>query len=461
MRFRIFDEDIYKQRRTTLVNSMQSGILLFLGNEEVGMNYTDNTYHFRQDSNFLYYFGLDIPGVAAIIDIDNNKTILFADDISLDSVIWTGPLPTVAYMAEQVGVHETAPVKELANYLNGKSNIHYLPPYRAVNQIKLSTLLNIALPTVKDNYSLKLVKAIIAQRSFKSDFELAEMEKSCDISADMHLAAMKYAQAGMKEYEVAAQVQRVAMENGASLAYPIILTVNGETLHNHYHGNTLAPGHLVLIDAGAENDIHYAGDLTRTFPVSSTFTEQQKNIYNLVIKMMDNSIDALQPDITYKEVHSIAAKTLIDGMLDLGLLKGNAEELFQNDLHTLFFPHGLGHMIGMDVHDMEDLGEIYVGYDEQTKKSKDFGWKSLRLGRTLKPRMTFTIEPGIYFIPTLIDRWYSERKHEDFINYEVLLKYKNFGGIRVEDNYVITENGSKKLGKYLPKYLNEIEELRH
>jgi Xaa-Pro aminopeptidase len=460
MHFRLFAEEVYTQRRKSLMESMQSGILLFLGNEEVGMNYADNTYPFRQDSTFLYYFGIDIPGLAAIIDADAQQTILFGDDISLDGVIWTGPLPTMAYMADQVGISKTASISELAGYLSNKKNIHYLPPYRAVNQIKLSSLLNQPLGKIKENFSLKLIKAVIGQRSFKSALELTEMEAACDISADMHLAAMQYAKPGMKEYEVAAQVRKVAYEQGGALAYPIILTVNGETLHNHYHGNTLAPGHLLLIDAGAENDLHYAGDLTRTFPVSSKYSEQQKDIYNLVIKMMDNAIDALKPGITYKEVHGIAAKTLIGGMLDLGILKGNAEEAFQNDVHTLFFQHGLGHMIGLDVHDMEDLGELHVGYEEGTQKSKAFGWKSLRLARTLQTGMTFTVEPGIYFIPTLIDRWYNERKLEQFINYEELLKYKNFSGVRVEDNYVITDTGARKLGKYLPKYLSEIEAIR-
>lgn len=460
MKFRLFPEEVYKARRQSLIQKMQTGVLLFLGNEEVGMNYADNTYHFRQDSNFLYYFGLDLPGLAAVIDIDSNETIIFGDDISIDGVVWTGPLPSIAFLADQVGVSKTGKTNELGNYLKSKKVVHYLPPYRAVNQIKLSEYLGLSLGAIKEQYSLSFVKAIIDQRSFKSDLELAEMDRSCDISADMHIAAMKYAQAGMKEYEVAAQVQKVANENGASLAYPIILTVNGETLHNHYHGNTLAPGNLILLDAGAENDIHYAGDLTRTFPVSAKFNDQQKNIYNLVIQMMDDAIAALKPGITYKEVHSLASKTMLSGLIDLGILRGTVEDCFVHDVHTLFFPHGLGHMIGMDVHDMEDLGEKYVGYEEGEEKSTAFGWKSLRLARTLKPRMTFTVEPGIYFIPTLIDRWYNEKKNSQFINYEELIQYKNFSGIRVEDNYVITEDGARKLGKYLPKYLNEIESFR-
>ncbi len=464
MHFRLFDQEVYITRRKELAHQMQSGILLLLGNEEAGMNYAANTYPFRQDSSFLYYFGIDVPGLAAIIDLDEATTTIFGDELTLDDIIWTGPLPTLADMAEKVGVTHTRPAAAIGEYVRSAIQknrpVHFLPPYRAVNRIKLADWLAIPIDAVTAKASVPFIKAVVAQRSIKSASELDEMRIACDISADMHMAAMQYARPGMKEYEVAAQVQRVAYENGGRLSYPIILTVEGQTLHNHYHGNTLAPGHLVLVDAGAENDMHYAGDLTRTFPVSGTFSSEQRNIYELVIQMMDNAINALKPGITYKEVHTIAAKTLIKGMAGLGIIKGDPDEALANDAHTLFFQHGLGHMIGLDVHDMEDLGEQHVGYDAGQQKSKAFGWKSLRLAKSLQPGMTFTVEPGIYFIPAQIDQWFAEKKLADFIDYKELMKYKNFTGIRVEDNYVITPTGAEKLGKYLPKYLNEIEAIR-
>jgi Xaa-Pro aminopeptidase len=276
----------------------------------------------------------------------------------------------------------------------------------------------------------------------------------------MHLAAIQNARPGMKEYELAAQVEAIALANDGRLSYSTILTINGQTLHNHYHGNTIQDGRMVLVDAGAETSMHYAGDLTRTFPVGKQFTTRQREIYTVVLHALDHAVSLLRPGIQYKEVHTQACIKLAEGLTAIGLMKGNAEAAVAAGAHTMFFQCGLGHMIGLDVHDMEDLGEPLVGYDDNLKKSTEFGWKSLRLGKALKAGFTLTVEPGIYIIPELIDRWKAEQKHTSFINYELLNDYRNFGGIRIEDNFVITDNGSKKLGKSLPKNLEEIEALR-
>jgi Xaa-Pro aminopeptidase len=305
-----------------------------------------------------------------------------------------------------------------------------------------------------------LIRAVIAQREIKEDREILEMDKAVSISVDMHLAAIQNARPGMKEYELAAQVEAIALANNGRLSYPTILTINGQTLHNHYHGNTIQDGQMVLVDAGAETIMHYAGDLTRTFPAGNQFTTRQRELYTVVLHALDHAVSLLRPGIQYKEVHTQACIKLAEGLTAVGLMKGDATAAVAAGAHTMFFQCGLGHMIGLDVHDMEDLGEPLVGYDDQLKKSTEFGWKSLRLGKALKAGFALTVEPGIYIIPELIDRWKAEQKHTSFINYELLNDYRNFGGIRIEDNFVITDKGSKKLGKSLPKSLDEIEAMR-
>jgi Xaa-Pro aminopeptidase len=339
--------------------------------------------------------------------------------------------------------------------------IHILPPYRPENKIKLSALLETPIAQLQQFISEPLIRSVIAQREIKEEREIAEMDKANSISADMHLAAIQNARPGMKEYELAAQVEAIALANYGRLSYPVILTINGQTLHNHYHGNTIQEGHMVLVDAGAETTMHYAGDLTRTFPVGRQFTSRQRDMYNVVLNSLDHAVSLLRPGIQFKEVHTQACIKLVEGLTAIGLMKGEAAAAVAAGAHTMFFQCGLGHMIGLDVHDMEDLGEPLVGYDDQLKKSTEFGWKSLRLGKTVKTGFTLTVEPGVYIIPELIDRWKAEQKNREFINYELLNDYRNFGGIRIEDNYVITADGSKKLGKSLPKTLKEIEALRN
>jgi Xaa-Pro aminopeptidase len=464
MNQQLFDRQVYIQRRKQLQSKLSNGLVLLLGNEDSSMNYKDNCFPFRQDSTFLYYIGIDQPGLAAIIDLDENKEILFGENASIDDIIWTGPQPLVQELAGSVGIGASDNSAKLATLLaaarKAQRPIHILPPYRPENKIKLSTWLDTPIAQLPQFISETLIRAVIAQREIKEDREILEMDKAVSISVDMHLAAIQNARPGMKEYELAAQVEAIALANDGRLSYPTILTINGQTLHNHYHGNTIQDGQMVLVDAGAETGMHYAGDLTRTFPAGKQFSTRQRELYTVVLDALDHAVSLLRPGIQYKEVHTQACIKLAEGLTAVGLMKGDATAAVATGAHTMFFQCGLGHMIGMDVHDMEDLGEPLVGYDDQLKKSTEFGWKSLRLGKALKAGFTLTVEPGIYIIPELIDRWKAEQKHTSFINYELLNDYRNFGGIRIEDNFVITDKGSKKLGKSLPKSLEEIEAMR-
>lgn len=457
----MFSANTYTQRREALQGKINKGLLVFLGNEESPMNYTDNTYHFRQDSNFLYFFGIDKTGMAAIIDLDNGTTTLYGDDISVDHVIWMGPQPSMDALAASIGVANTAPFAQLADALRSATQaqrtVHYLPPYRDNNSIRLSNWLGESLAAVAQGASEEFVKAVIDLRSYKSEEEIAEMEKALVTTKEMHLTAMRTARPGLTEANVTGAVHGVAVGGGGNLAYPIILTVNGQTLHNHYHGNTLKSGQLVLGDFGAETSTYYAGDITRTFPVDDHFTDKQKAIYQIVLDAEIGAIEALRPGVTYQEIHLLAARIITTGLQGLGLMKGNIDDSIAAGAHALFFPHGLGHMIGMDVHDMEDLGEDLVGYDEEIQRSTQFGFRSLRLGRKLEAGFVLTIEPGIYFIPELTDQWKAEGRHLEYINYEQLAAYRNFGGIRIEDNYLITDSGSRLLGPPIPKTIAEVE----
>ncbi|MCB0836922.1 MAG: aminopeptidase P N-terminal domain-containing protein, partial [Bacteroidetes bacterium] len=393
----MFSAQTYTDRRNQLMQKIDSGIILLLGNEESGMNYADNTYHFRQDSNFLYYCGLDTASLAAVIDVDAGTTTIFGDELSIDMIVWTGPLPTIKERALKAGIHQTAPYAQLDQAIKEAKNkgrtIHYLPPYRPENAIKLHYFLDYSLAEVERNHSVELIKAIVSQRSIKTEEEITEIEKGVAITNEMHLTAMRMARPGMTEAEIVAAVLAVPHKHDSHLSFPIICSIHGETLHNHYHHNTLESGKLLLLDAGGESTMHYAGDMTRTFPVDPTFTEKQKDVYNIVLKALNTSIDLVKPGVTYRMVHLEAAKVIASGLKDLGLMKGDLEEAVAAGAHALFFPHGLGHMMGLDVHDMEDLGEQYVGYTDTMAKSTQFGLKSLRLGRELKPGFVLTIEP--------------------------------------------------------------------
>lgn len=458
----MFSTQTYVNRRKLLRSYLNSGILLFLGNEDSPMNYLDNPYPFRQDSTFLYYFGLDMPHLAAIIDLDEGTTTIFGDDLSIDAVVWMGAQPTMAELADKVGVNKTKPYGELEKMLQAAKSrtIHFLPPYRAENTIKLSQLLDIPIGEVPKRVSKDFVKAVVKERSIKTLEEVQEIEKAVNITKIMHRTVMQKAEAGMKEVELRGELEGIAISHGGYPGYSTILSINGQTLHNHYYGNTLQNGQLLLGDFGAANSEHYCGDITRTFPVDKSFTDKQKEIYELVLKAELTGIDLIKPAERYMDVHVAVAKVIAGGLKELGLMKGDVDEAVAQGAHALFFPHGLGHMLGLDVHDMEDLGEHYVGYDGELERSTQFGLKSLRLARMLQPGFVLTVEPGIYFIPQLIDLWQSEGKFKDFINYDKVNTYRDFGGIRIEDNVVVTQSGCRVLGEVISKTVEDVEAVR-
>ncbi len=459
----MFSSDAYKERRKKLSQKVSSGLILLLGNDESPMNYFDNTFHFRQDSSFLYFFGLNFPHLASIIDVDEGKEIVFGNDLTVEDIVWMGTQPTLLQRGQAYGIGEVRPISELEPFLKKAAGqnrqIHYLPPYRHENKIKLLNLMGIHPNDAATKSSVELVQAVVNLRNYKSDEEVREIEKAVDVSVDMHVAAMKMARPGLKESELAAAVQQVAVAAGGQISFPIIMTINGQTLHNHYHGNTLKPGDMVLCDCGAETALNYAGDLSSTFPVDPSFTARQKEIYEITLRSHDAALSMLAPGVPFRDVHLSACKEIVVGLSELGLMKGNPDSAVEAGAHAMFFPCGTGHMMGLDVHDMEDLGEVYVGYAGKPK-STVFGLKSLRLARPLEPGFVATIEPGIYFIPELIDMWRAEKKFTDFINYDKVEAYKNFSGIRNEEDVLITDNGYRVLGKRKPKTIAEVEALR-
>jgi Xaa-Pro aminopeptidase len=460
----MFTKDVYISRRKKLKEQLGKGLILLLGNEESSMNYRDNLYPFRQDSSFLYFFGMDKPGLAGLIDIDNDKEIVFGHDLTMDEIVWTGPQPSLAEQAVPAGITDTRPFaglpSELVSARGAGRTVHFLPPYRPENILKLSGWLSIAPAAVKEHASVPLIKAVVAQRSIKSDLEIEQIEEAVNTTAAMHLAAITGARDGMTEAQLAGGLQGIAISGGGNLAFPTILTVNGQVLHNHYGTTVMKEGRLAICDSGAENAMHYAGDMTRTFPVGKKFTTLQREMYDIVLSSQQAAVDALRPGILFRDVHALAAEKLMEGLKAAGVMKGDPKEAVAAGAHTVIFQCGLGHMMGLDVHDMEDLGEEYVGYTDTLKKSKEFGWKSLRLARKLEPGFVVTIEPGLYFIPELMDQYRAEKKYMDFINYDKLDTLRAFGGIRIEEDLVITADGSRLLGKPLAKTADAIEALR-
>lgn len=459
----MFSKGTYVQRRHELKKKVGKGLLLFIGNNESPMNFTDNTYTFRQDSSFLYYFGLNKPNLAAIIDIDNDKEIIFGNDFSVDDIVWMGQQPKIKVLAESAGVQLVYPYEALKNYISSalmnKQKVHFLPPYRSDAVILLSELLEMQIPEVAEQISEEFIRAIVAQREIKTDEEVREIEKAVNISVDMHIAAMKHAKPGMTEAEVAAVVHQEALASGGDISFPIIATINGQTLHNHYHGNVINAGQLFLLDAGGQTDMGYAGDLSTTFPVSDSFTQKQKDIHIIVQRAKLHAESILGVGVPFKEIHKQACIELIKGLKELGLMTGNPEEAYESGAHALFFPCGLGHMMGLDVHDMENLGEKWVGYNGDEHETQ-FGIKSLRLAKPLKEGFVLTIEPGIYFIPELQEMWRGNKINESFLCWGEIEKYHDFGGLRIEDNYLIETGKYKLLGKYIPRSIEDIETLR-
>ncbi len=459
----MFPRETYVARRDALMSRFDGGLLLFLGNNDSPMNYADNPYHFRQDSTFLYYFGLDQADLAAIVDVDAGTSTIFGDELSIDYIVWMGDLPTIASRAERVGVEGTQPRGALSEILvravSAGRAIHFLPPYRAETKLQLLELLDIAPGDAAVEASDQLISAVVSQRNYKTDEEVAELERAVTTSVSMHEAGIRMARPGMKEMQISAEAERIALAAGGSVAFPVIATKNGQTLHNHFHGNTLSEGDLFLLDTGAQTPMGYAGDLTSTFPVSPTFSDRQKVIYEIMLSSYDAAVSALAPGVPNRDVHFAACRVIFEGMKSLGIMRGDTEEALTAGAHAMVMPHGIGHMMGMDVHDMENLGEQEVGYAGK-EKSAQFGLKSLRLARPLEPGFVLTIEPGIYFIPQLMDVWRTEGRLEEFINYDELNKWRDFSGVRNEEDYLITTDGARRLGPHKPQTVEEIETLR-
>jgi len=458
----MFSPEIYINRRNALRREVKSGVILLPGNAEASMNYPDNTYAFRQDSNFSYFFGLDHPDLAGIIDIDNGVDYIFGNDVDIDDIIWMGPQPTISERALKAGVKNTAPLSDLGEFMTNvirrKRPIHFVPCYRGETQLQLSSLLGIKPCRVKDYTSMELIHGIVKLRSVKDDLEIAEMEKAVDIAYLMFVAGMKMAFPGRKEQEITGVMEGISVSHGRPVSFPIILSINGQTLHNHKHENYLETGRMMVMDAGSETSLLYASDITRTVPVGGKFNQRQRDIYEVVLNSHLKSISVTKPGTFYYDCHMKAAETMASGLKNLGLMRGNVQDAVAAGAHALFFPHGLGHMLGMDVHDMEGLGQIYVGYDSEIQPSSQFGTSSLRMGRRLQPGFVVTNEPGIYFIPELIDQWKAANKFTEFINYDKVDEYRDFGGIRIEDDILVTKDGCRILGKPIPKTVAEVEE---
>ncbi len=459
----MFKKEVYTDRRNRLKKEVKSGIGLFLGNVDAAFNYPANQYHFRQDSHFLYFFGLQNPGFAGVIDFDNGKDYIFGNDFDIDDIIWMGVQPKVKDLAAMAGIENSSPYTGLAKFIADAKykgrDIHYLPTYRGETVIELSQLLGLANADVKPGASVELIKAVVKLKEIKSEEEIAEIEKAVEIAYEMHTTSMKMAMPGVVEQKIAGTIEGVSLALGGPVSFPIILSQDGQTLHNHNHSNVLEVGRMMVTDAGAETLECYASDITRTVPVGGKFNERQAEIYQIVLDANMGAIEAIKPGIKYRDVHFIAARIIIEGLKKAGLMKGDTDEALKAEAHTLFMPHGLGHQMGMDVHDMEGFGEDYVGYDENTRRATTFGTAYLRLGKELKPGLVLTVEPGIYFIPDLIDQFRSEGKFTDFVNYDKLETYKDFGGIRIEDDILVTEEGNRVLGKPIPKTIAEIEAL--
>jgi Xaa-Pro aminopeptidase len=451
-------------RRLRLKGEFETGLLLFLGNAESPVNFGANVYPFRQDSSFLYFWGLDEPDLAALIDIDAGNETVFGDDPQPEQMVWTGYQAPLSERCRLIGLSTTAGMDRLGgvlDYARQKGRrIHFLPPYRADQRIILHRLLGIPLTQVGSLASPALIQAVIAQRSIKSAAEIGEIEAALQTTADLQTEAMRLARPGSIEGEVLGTVEGLAYARSASRpAFASIFSVHGEILHNPFHDRRMRRGDLLVYDCGAESLLHYASDITRTIPVGGAFSQQQKDIYAIVENAQQEAMAAVRPQAEFRHIHLLACRHLAQGLKSLGLMQGDMDEAVQTGAHALFFPCGLGHMLGLDVHDMESLGEDQVGYTEAIGRSPQFGLRSLRLGKALEAGFVITVEPGVYFIPPLIDRWRAEGRSTDFIRYDRLEAFRDFGGIRIEDDLLVTGDGHRLLGQPIPKHIAELEAL--
>lgn len=454
----MFSKEVYARRRQTLVAKMadsaaegKRGIALFIGNTEAPAQYKDNCYKFRQDSTWLYFFGIDQPLYAAIIDLDNGNETIFANDVEIGDIIWMGPQPSVASVAASVGVEKSAPYTDLnaavAKVLAEGRPVHFVKPSRYYNTMKIASLLGCGTDEVAGRFSLALTKAIISMRLVKEDCEIEAIDDACDLGYEMHTVARNSIVPGIIEQEIVGKMDGVTLSKGWGVSFPTILTQHGETLHNHLHDKIIEPGKLMVIDAGAESNVHYASDFTRTYPTSGKFTAKQREIYQIVCDCNEFAFSMTRPGISYREVHLKTMHLMLEELRALDIVRGDVQDMVEAGIAGLFMPHGLGHNMGLDVHDMEDYGENYVGYDDDQSRSPQLGLGSLRMARKLVPGNVITDEPGIYFIPALIEKWKSEKTDQGFVNYSKLESYYDFGGIRLEDDVLVTADGARRLGK--------------
>lgn len=454
----MFSKEVYARRRQTLVAKMadsaaegKRGIVLFIGNTEAPAQYKDNCYKFRQDSTWLYFFGIDQPLYAAIIDLDNGNETIFANDVEIGDIIWMGPQPSVASVAASVGVEKSAPYTDLnaavAKVLAEGRPVHFVKPSRYYNTMKIASLLGCGTDEVAGRFSLALTKAIISMRLIKEDCEIEAIDDACNLGYEMHTVARNSIVPGIIEQEIVGKMDGVTLSKGWGVSFPTILTQHGETLHNHLHDKIIEPGKLMVIDAGAESNVHYASDFTRTYPTSGKFTAKQREIYQIVCDCNDFAFSMTRPGISYREVHLKTMHLMLEELRALDIVRGDVQDMVEAGIAGLFMPHGLGHNMGLDVHDMEDYGENYVGYDDDQKRSSQLGLGSLRMARKLVSGNVITDEPGIYFIPALIEKWKSEKTDQGFVNYSKLESYYDFGGIRLEDDVLVTADGARRLGK--------------
>ena len=453
----MFSKEVYQERRSRLSQMVESGIVVLFGNNESPCNYPNNAYYpFRQDSSFLYYFGLRRDGLVGVIDIDQQLETLVGDDIDIEDIVWYGSVDSVSDMAAQCGVAHTAPMKQLKTIIDKarltKRTIHFLPPYRHDNKIQLMDLLGLHPSEQKAAASVRLIKAIVAMRQVKEPREIAEIEKACAIGYQMHTHAMRLTRPGLTEKYVGGQVDGMAHSLGEHESFATIFTQHGEIMHGNPSYKVLESGRLALCDAGAENAENYCSDNTRTFPVNGKFTQRQLDIYSIVEACHDYALQVARPGVRWLDVHMDVCRLMTDKLKELGLMKGDTEDAVRAGAHAMFLPHGLGHMMGLDVHDMEGLGQNYVGFDDETQPSTQFGTNALRCGKRLQEGFVMTDEPGIYFIPALIDDWRAQGLHKDFLNYDLIETYKDFGGIRIEDDILITKDGCRFLGDQLIPY---------
>ncbi|MCM1108141.1 MAG: aminopeptidase P family protein [Clostridium sp.] len=459
----LFDKQTYIHRRNVLKQRVGSGLILLFGNNDSPANYPANAYKFRQDSSFLYYFGQHREGLVGVIDIDENKEYLIGNDIDIEDIVWYGFVDDVRTLAEQTGVDNSAPMAQLQTLVDKARSagraVHFLPPYRHDIMIQLMDLTGIHPRSQREAASLPLIRAVIDQRAVKSEGEIAEIERAIEIGYEMHTTAMRLCRPGVTEQHIAGVLDGIAASRGCKVSFPSILSMHGEIMHGYPSTRPLESGRLMLCDAGAETNEIYCSDHTRTTPISGRFTPRQKDIYSIVTDCHDHALQVAAPNVKWWDVHMSVATLMTERLKALGLMKGNTEDAVSNGAHAMFFPHGLGHMMGMDVHDMEGLGQKYVGFDDEVQPSTQFGTNCLRCGRRLQEGWVMTDEPGIYFIPALIDEWRAKGINKDYINFDAVESYKDFGGIRIEDDILITADGCRFLGKErIPYHIDEVEE---